>query len=169
MHVVFTQCAGREVGKKRVRACRITPDPAGQQAKGVVAVRAFGTLPVDLLALSDRLAAAGSTPVAMESTGEYWTSGLHLLEGTVQVFLVNALHVKRVPGRKTDQAAARWLAQLMRDGVRRASFMPPAGRGIYGMYPAIAASWCRSAAGRSTAGKACWNGPISRWPRWRRP
>ena len=114
MDVVFTHCAGLDVHKQRVMACRITPDPTGQQAEGVVAVQEFGTLTVDRLALSDWLAAASITHVAMESTGEYWKPVCNLLEGTGQVFLVHASHVKRVPGRKTDTADARWLAQLMR-------------------------------------------------------
>jgi transposase len=64
----------------------------------------------------------------MESTGEYWKPVFDLLEGTVQGFLVNASHVKRVPGRKTDKADARWLAKLMRYGLLQASFIPPAGQ-----------------------------------------
>jgi transposase len=128
MGVVFTHGAGLDVHKKSVMACRITPEPTGQQAEGVVEVQEFGTLTVDLLALSDWLTAAGSTHVAMESTGEYWKPVLNLLEGTVQVFLVNASHVKRVPGRKTGTADARWLAKLMRYGLLQASCMPPAGQ-----------------------------------------
>ena len=128
MDVVFTHCAGLDVHKKSVMACRITPDPTGQQAEGLIEVREFGTLTVDLLALSDWLAAAGMTHVAMESTGEYWKPVFNLLEGTTQVFLVNASHVKRVPGRKTDKADARWLAKLMRHGLLQASFIPPAGQ-----------------------------------------
>lgn len=128
MDVVFTHCAGLDVHKKSVMACRITPDPAGQQTEELVEVREFGTLTVDLLALSDWLAAAGITHVAMESTGEYWKSVFNLLEGTVQVVLVNASQVKRVPGRKTDKADARWLAKLMRYGLLQASFIPPAGQ-----------------------------------------
>jgi transposase len=128
MDVVFTHGAGLDVPKKSVMACRITSDPTGQQAEGLVEVREFGTLTVDLLALSAWLAAAGITHVAMESTGEYWKPVLNLLEGTVHVFLVNASHVKRVPGRKTDKADARWLAKLMRHGLLQASCMPPAGQ-----------------------------------------
>jgi transposase len=66
--------------------------------------------------------------VAMESTGEYWKPIFNLLEGNFQVFLVNASHVKRVPGRKTDKADARWLARLMRYGLLQASFIPPQGQ-----------------------------------------
>ena len=125
MDVVFTHCAGLDVHKKTVMACRVTPDPTGQQADGLMEVREFGTLTIDLLALSDWLAAAGITHVAMESTGEYWKPVYNILEGDFTVFLVNAAHVKNVPGRKTDRADARWLAKLMRHGLLQASFIPP--------------------------------------------
>jgi transposase len=128
MEVIFTHCAGLDVPKTRVMACRMTPDPLGQQAEGLIEVREFGTLTVDLRSLSDGLAEAGITHVAMESTGEYWQPVFNLLEGTVHVVLVNASHVKRVPGRKTDKADARWLAKLMRHGLLQASFIPPAGQ-----------------------------------------
>ena len=114
MDVIFTHGAGLDVHKKRVMACRLVPDPTGKQADGLMEVREFGTLTIDLLALSDWLAEAGITHVAMESTAEYWKPVFNLLEGNFQVFLVNAAHVKRVPGRKTDKADARWLAKLMR-------------------------------------------------------
>lgn len=125
MDVVFTHCAGLDVHKKTVMACRVTPDPMGQQVDGIMEVREFGTLTRDLLALSDWLTEAGITHVAMESTGEYWKPVYNLLEGTCTVFLVNAAHVKNVPGRKTDRADARWLAKLMRYGLLQASFIPP--------------------------------------------
>jgi transposase len=128
MDVVFSHCAGLDVHKKSVMACRITPDPTGQQAEGVIEVKEFATLTRDLLALSDWLAEVGVTHVAMESTGEYWKPIFNLLEGHFQVFLVNATHVKRVPGRKTDKADAQWLARLMRYGLLQASFIPPAGQ-----------------------------------------
>jgi transposase len=125
MDVVFTHGAGLDVHQKTVMACRVTPDPMGQQADGSMAVRECGTLTRDLLALSDGLTEAGITPVAMESTGESWQPVYNLLEGTCTVFLVNAAHVKHVPGRKTDRADARWLAKLRRYGLLQASFMPP--------------------------------------------
>ena len=125
MDVVFTHCAGLDVHKKTVMACRVTPDPTGQQADGLMEVKEFGTLTRDLLALSDWLSAVGVTHVAMESTGEDWKPIYNLLEGDVTVFLVNAAHVKNVPGRKTDRADARWLAKRMRYGVLQASFIPP--------------------------------------------
>src|ERR671939_1564491 len=79
----------------------------------------------ELLALADWLVEAGITHIAMESTGEYWKPVYNLLEGMMTIFLVNASHVKNVPGRKTDPADARWLAKLMRYGLLQASFIPP--------------------------------------------
>jgi transposase len=125
MDVMFTHCAGLDVHKKTVMACRVTPDPSGQQADGIMELQEFGTMTRDLLALSDWLAEVGVTHIAMESTGEYWRPIYNLLEGTFTVLLVNAAHVKQVPGRKTDKADARWLAKLMRYGLLAASFIPP--------------------------------------------
>ncbi len=125
MDVIFPHCAGLDVHKKTVMACRVIPGPTGQQADGRMELREFGTMTQELLALSDWLAEAGVTHVAMESTGEYWRPVYNLLEGSFAVFLVNAAHVKQVPGRKTDKADARWLAKLMRYGLLQASFIPP--------------------------------------------
>jgi transposase len=124
MDVMFTHGAGLDVHKKTVMACRVTPDPSGQQADGIMELQAFGTITRDLLTLSDWLAEVGVTHVAMESTGE-WRPIYNLLEGNFTVLLVNAAHVKQVPGRKTDKADARWLAKLMRYGLLAASFIPP--------------------------------------------
>jgi transposase len=125
MDVMFTHCAGLDVHTKTIMACRVTPDPTGAHADGVMELKEFGAMTVDLLALADWLAAAGITHVAIESTGEYWKPLYNILEGDFTVFLVNAAHVKQVPGRKTDKADARWLAKLMRYGLLRASFIPP--------------------------------------------
>jgi transposase len=128
MDVIFPHGAGLDVHKKTVMACRIMSDPMGQQADGRMELQACGTMTRDLLALSDWLAEAGITHVAMESTGEYWRPVYNLLEGSFTVFLVNAAHVKQVPGRKTDKADARWLAKLMRYGLLQASVIPPQGQ-----------------------------------------
>jgi len=72
MDVLFTPCAGLDVHTKTVMACRVTPDPTGQQADGILEVKECGTLTIEVLALSDWLAAVGITHVAMERTGEYW-------------------------------------------------------------------------------------------------
>jgi transposase len=81
-----------------------------------------------LLALADWLTEASMTPVAMESTGAYWPPGSNLLEGTLTVFLVQAAPVKNVPGRKTDNADARWWATLRRFGLLQARVIPPKGQ-----------------------------------------
>jgi transposase len=128
MDGMFTPGAGLEVQKKTVTACRVPPDPTGREADGSVELSVCGTMTADLLALADWLAEAGITPVALESTGEYWRPVDHLLEGDSTIFLVNAAPVKQVPGRKTDKAEARWLAQLMRYGLLQASVIPPQGQ-----------------------------------------
>src|SRR5262245_44770386 len=117
MDIVFTHCAGLDVHQKSVTACRITPDPSGQQADGIMERKACGPMPIDLWALSDGLAEAGITQVAMARPGASWKPVCHLLEGTCEVCVVNAAHVQQVPGRKTDQADARWLATRMRYGL----------------------------------------------------
>ncbi len=126
MAVVFTHCAGLDVHKKSITACRIVPDPTGQNGEGIADLERFGTMTIALLALVDWLTAAGITPVAMESTGAYWQPVSNLLEGTLTVLVVHAAHGKNVPGRKTEKADARWLATLMRYGLLRARFIPPA-------------------------------------------
>ena len=88
-------------------------------------IRTFGTMTRDLLALSDWLAAEGVTHVAMESTGVFWKPIYNILEGQFEILLVNARHVKNVPGRKTDVKDCEWIAQLLQCGLLRASFIPP--------------------------------------------
>ena len=114
MDVIVTHGAGLDVHQKTVLAGRITPEAMGQQAEGLVELKAFGTMTVDLLALSAWLTAAGIPQVALESTGEYWTPVFKLREGSVPGVLGHAAHVKQGPGRKTDTADARWRATRMR-------------------------------------------------------
>ncbi len=104
--VSFTHGAGLDVHTKGVTVCRITPDPTGQQADGLVGLQDFGTMTVGLLALSDWLTAAALTHVAMESPAAYWQPVCNRLGANVQLVLVNAAHVKQVPGRKTDKTDA---------------------------------------------------------------
>jgi transposase len=87
-------------------------------------IRTFGTMTEDLLELTDWLAAAGCTHVAMESTGVYWKPIYNLLEATLTPLLVNARHIKTVPGRKTDVKDCEWIADLLRHGLLRGSFVP---------------------------------------------
>jgi len=101
--------------------CVIVPGPDGQPLK---AVRSFGTMTDELLQLADWLATNAVTHVAMESTGVYWTPLWNLLEEQFDLLLVNARHVKAVPGRKTDVRDCEWLADLLRHGLLRGSFVP---------------------------------------------
>jgi transposase len=122
MHIMYERCAGLDVHKKTVVACVLTPDGQGGWSQEI---RTFGTMTVDLLALSDWLLAYGCTHVAIESTGDYWKPVFNILEGICEVILVNAQHAKAVPGRKTDVKDAAWLAELLPHGLLRASFIPP--------------------------------------------
>src|SRR5438105_11890328 len=110
MDGVFPRCAGVDVHQKSIPACRLVPAPTGQEAEGMTALRTFGTMTLEWLALAAWLTEASMTPVALESTGAYWTPVSHRLEGPLTVFFVPAAHVKHVPGRQTAKADARWLA-----------------------------------------------------------
>jgi len=104
--------------------CRLGVDAKRHKVK---ATETFGTTTAELLRLSDWLTAGESTHVAMESTGEFWKPIWNLLEGSFELLLVNAQHVKRVPGRKTDVQDAEWLAdsRSVQHGLLKASFIPP--------------------------------------------
>ena len=121
MEALHSCCCGLDVHKDSVTACLIRPATAGEPAKEI---RTFGTTTEQLLALADWLHAAGCTHVAMESTGVYWRPIYNLLEGQLELLVVNAAHIKRVPGRKTDVSDSEWLADLLRHGLVRASFIP---------------------------------------------
>jgi transposase len=121
LRVVNQRCAGLDVHKKTVVACRVRLNEQGAWEQEV---RTFSTMTGELLLLLDWLLAWGVTQVAMESTGEYWKPVYNLLEGNVAVLLVNAQHVKQVPGRKTDVQDAAWLAELLVHGLLKASFIP---------------------------------------------
>ena len=122
MQVVHENCAGLDVHKKTVVACVIAPKDKGGWEKEI---RTFSTMTKDLLNLSDWLTSKGCTHVAMESTGEYWRPVFNILEGNLEVILVNARHIKAVPGRKTDIKDAQWIAELLQHGLLRPSFIPP--------------------------------------------
>jgi transposase len=122
MDVLYRCCAGLDVHKKTVVACVRRIDAAGKVHQ---VVRTFGTMTCHLLALSDWLAEQGVEQVAMESTGVYWKPVFNILESRLAVMLVNAQHIKQVPGRKTDVKDCAWIAQLLQHGLLRASFVPP--------------------------------------------
>lgn len=121
MEVLHPKCAGLDVHKDTVVAC--ARDAAGGHAAN--RVRTFGTTTSQLLALADWLAEQGCTHVAMEATGVYWKPVWHVLEGSFELVLANAAHIRNVPGRKTDVNDATWIADLLAHGLIRASFVPP--------------------------------------------
>lgn len=121
MDVVIRNCAGLDVHKKFVVAARRWLATDGQLH---TETRRFGTMTRDLEALASWLRACGCTDVVMESTGVYWQPIYNVLEGQFEIWLVNAHHVKQVPGRKTDLKDAEWLAQLLQYGLVRRSFIP---------------------------------------------
>ena len=122
METLYSICAGLDVHKTTVVACLRRRDVKGKVRQQT---RTFGTTTAALLDLSDWLSTSGVTHVAMESTGVYWKPIWNLLEGQFQILLVNAQHIKQVPGRKTDVKDAEWIAQLLQHGLLRGSFVPP--------------------------------------------
>jgi transposase len=123
MQAIFPCVAGLDVHKQTVVACVRRVEAGGRVGKRVMT---FATMTRDLLELGDWLAEQGVTHVAMESTGVYWKPVFHLLEGRfAEILLVNAQHIKHVPGRKTDVKDCEWIAQLLQCGLLRGSFVPP--------------------------------------------
>ena len=117
MQVLYPCCCGINIHARTAVACLIK--------QGKRQTRTFSTMTDDLLRLSDWLTAEGCTHVAIESTGVYWKPVFNILEGPLSVILVNARDVKAVPGRKTDVRDCEWLADLLRHGLLKASFIPP--------------------------------------------
>jgi transposase len=123
MQIVYARCAGLDVHKKTVVVCvRLV----GDHGMLTTHTRTFGTTTAELLQLGAWLLSLQVTHVAMESTGEYWKPVYNLLEGSFTVLVVNAAHIKYVPGRKTDVKDAEWIAELLAHGLLRPSFVPPA-------------------------------------------
>ncbi|MGQ9825916.1 MAG: IS110 family transposase [Desulfotomaculales bacterium] len=117
MRIVYERCCGIDVHKQSLVACVITPE--GKE------LRTFGTMTVHLLELADWLEERGVTHVAIESTGVYWKPVYNLLESySLELLVVNAQHIKAVPGRKTDVKDAEWIADLLRHGLLRGSYIP---------------------------------------------
>jgi transposase len=117
MQIIHETCCGLDVHAKTVVACLIK--------HGHKEIRTFSTMTAELLQMLDWLVAAGCRDVAIESTGVYWRPVFNILEGHIKVMLVNARHVKAVPGRKTDVKDCEWLADLLRHGLLKPSFIPP--------------------------------------------
>jgi transposase len=122
MQVLYTHCAGIDVHKKNVVVTILLTSPTGQVTKYT---QTFGTMTADLLQLDVWLEEYQVTHLAMESTGVFWFPVYNLLEDEREVILVNPQHMKAVPGRKTDVKDSEWLADLLRHGLLKASFIPP--------------------------------------------
>src|SRR5215204_539773 len=123
VELLVVRCAGLDVAKDEVVACVRVPDGGGGRAQEV---RTFQTFTSGLEALAGWLAGEGVTQVVMEVTGQYWKPIWYVLEERgFALLLVNARHVKIVPGRKTDVADAAWLCELLECGLLRGSFVPP--------------------------------------------
>jgi len=123
MQVEYERCCGIDVHKETVVACVIVP---GADGKPIKETRTFNTMTGDLRALAEWLKQKQCTHVAMESTGVYWKPVYNLLEGQFEVLVVNAEHLKKVAGRKSDVADAEWIADLLRHGLLKGSFIPSA-------------------------------------------
>jgi transposase len=122
MEVLYSRCAGLDVHADAVTAClRIASGPDVSYQHRTVSTTTRG-----LLELTDWLTAAGCTHVAMEATGVYWKPVWHVLEGLFTIVLANAMHIRNVPGRKSDVNDATWIADLLAHGLIRSSFVPPA-------------------------------------------
>jgi transposase len=124
MQIVYKRCCGMDVHKDSVTACLLLIDAEGEF---LVEKRRFGTMTEDLRGMRAWLKSQGVERIAMEATGVYWKPVWNILEADdgFELLLVNAQHVKNVPGRKTDQKDSEWLADLLQHGLLRGSFVPP--------------------------------------------
>jgi transposase len=122
MEAIVERCCGLDVHQATVVACVPCGDVKGKPRKEI---RTFGTSTPELLTLREWLTAAGVTHVGMESTGVYWKPVHAVLENSFELIVGNARHIKAVPGRKTDVKDSEWLAELVRHGLIRRSFVPP--------------------------------------------
>jgi transposase len=122
MDMVVERCCGLDVHKDTVVACVRTPGRGGRRDQET---RTFGTMTADLLALRDWLCAMDVTLCGMESTGVYWKCVFYVLEDDIECWLLNARHLRNVPGKKTDVKDAEWICQLVEHGLVSPSFVPP--------------------------------------------
>jgi DNA-binding CsgD family transcriptional regulator len=123
MEILYPRCAGLDVHKKTIKVCLLIRQGNGQPQKEF---RTYGTTTHELLELADWLKEQDCTHVAFETTGVSWKPVYNLLEGAFDLLVVNAQHMKAVPGRKTDVRDAEWIADLLQHGLLKASFIPSA-------------------------------------------
>ncbi|MEU1276559.1 IS110 family transposase [Streptomyces sp. NPDC005799] len=122
MDVLHERCAGIDISKADVKVTIRVPGAGKRRRKET---RTFSTMTRDLLAMRDWLLSEGVTLVGMEATGIYWKPVFYLLEHDIECWLLNARHMKAVPGRKTDVKDAEWIAELVEHGLVRPSFVLP--------------------------------------------
>jgi transposase len=121
VEVLYERVAGLDIGKKTLTVCVRTPGPRGGRPE----TRTFSTMTRSLQVMRDWLVECGVTVAAMESTSTYWKGAFYCLEEVLEVWLVNAAHIKAISRRKTDVKDAEWIAQLLEPGLLRPSFVPP--------------------------------------------
>ena len=122
MDAIIERCCGIDVHKKSLTACLLVGSLEG---KTEITIKTFSTMTNSLLKLKDWLEKEGCTHVAIESTGVYWKPVFNILEDSMEVVLANAREIKNVPGRKTDVKDCQWIADLLRHGLIKSSFIPP--------------------------------------------
>ena len=122
IQIAHPVCCGLDVHKKKISVCLITMD---EQCKEQYEIKEFGTFTNDLLEMKKWLTDNNCPILAMESIGGYWRPVHNVIEGFMEVILVNARHIKNVPGRKTDISDCKWLAGLLRYGLLKGSLIPP--------------------------------------------
>jgi transposase len=122
MEAIIERCAGIDIDKKSIKVCLLVGKPGDKPKK---TIKTFSTMTQDLLACRQWLEKEGCTHVAMESTGVYWKPVFNILEESLTVILANPRYIKNVPGRKTDIKDCEWIADLLRHGLIKGSFIPP--------------------------------------------
>jgi transposase len=162
MEAIVEHAAGLDVHQGSVVACVIR-GAAGRRASRET--RTFGTMRQDLAALREWLLEMGVTHVGMEATGVYWQPVHAALEGAFTVIAGNASHMRNVPGRKTDVKDAEWIADLVRHGLVRASFVPRRRSGPCGTWSGTARRWSAPRRPSATARCVCSRVPASSSPR----
>lgn len=120
MEVLYKRCCGLDIHKKSIYACVVIKE-AGKREKHLAR---FGTMTADIMQLAEWLRGWGVEQVGMESTGVYWKPIWNLLEEEFDLELINAEHIKKVPGRKTDVKDSEWIAELLQHGLVRGSYVP---------------------------------------------
>ena len=122
MDAIIERCCGIDVHKKTIVACLMIGKP---QEKPKATIKTFSTMTRDILACKDWLESEGCTHVALESTGVYWKPVYNIMEASMEIILANARDIKNLPGRKTDVKDCEWIADLLRHGLIKGSFIPP--------------------------------------------